>query len=128
MHLRLIAIALQPGIEVTGNTPVRQTVSTVGCDVHLDEPVALQMIVLSGRRTYHSVLRQYDDTRVIVADTDLVLCTDHTVTLHAAQLRLLDDKLIVAIIEHTAEICHDHLLTSSHVGRTTHYLRGLALA
>ena len=56
VHLRLVAIALQPGIEVAGHAPVRETVSTVGGDIHLDEPVALQMIVFSSRRTNDGIL------------------------------------------------------------------------
>ena len=119
VHLRLVAIALQPGIQVAGHSPVREAVSTVGGDVHLNEPVALQMIVLSGRRAYHGILREDDDAGMVIADTDLILCTDHTVRLDATQLGLLDDKLLVAIIEHTTQVGHDHLLTRSHIGGAT---------
>ena len=55
MHLSLIAIALEPGIQVACHTPVTQSVGTVGSDVHLNQPVALQMIVLCSRRTHYSI-------------------------------------------------------------------------
>ena len=119
VHRGLVAIALQPGVEVAGHTPVRETVGTVGSDIHLDEPVALQMIVFCSRRTYDSVLRQYDDALVGRTDADLILSTDHTIALHATQLGLLDDELLITIIKHTAEIGHNHLLTSRHVRGTT---------
>ena len=86
MQRGLVAIALQPGIEVTGYAPMRETISTVGCDIHLNEPVALQMIILSSRRTHNSILRQYDDTGMVMTDSNLILCTDHTVRLHTTKL------------------------------------------
>ena len=42
----LIAVLLQPGIQVARYTPMAQRISTVGGDVNLDEPVALQMVTL----------------------------------------------------------------------------------
>ena len=98
----LVTILLQPGIEVAGNTPMTQCISTVCRDVHLDEPVALQMIIFCGRLTNRSILRQYDDTRVVGTNTDLVLCTYHTTGIHATQLGFLDDELLVTVIQHAA--------------------------
>ena len=55
MHLSLVTIALQPGVEITGNTPMAQTISTVCCDIHLNQPVTLQMVILSSRHTHYSI-------------------------------------------------------------------------
>ena len=128
MHSRFVTIALQPGIKITGHSPVTQAVSTIGSNIHLNEPVAFQMIVFSSRGANDCIFRQHDDTVVRSTHTYLVLCTDHTVRFHATQFRLLDHELLIAIIEHAAEVSHNHFLTSCHVRRTTHNLRGFTLA
>ena len=128
MERGLVAVLAKPGVEIAGNTPVAQCVGTVGGDVHLYEPVALQVIILGGRHTYHSVVRQYDDTVVRRTNTNLVLSTNHAARLHAAQFRLLDDELVVAVVEHTAQVGHNHFLTSCHVGGAAHNLARFALA
>ena len=125
---RLIAILLQPGIQVAGHAPVTQGVGAVGGDVYLNEPVALQMVVLGGRLAYGSVLGQHDDTLVAGADADFVFSTNHAARLHAAQLRLLDYKLLVAIVEHAAQVGNYHFLSGGHVGCTAYNLARLALA
>ena len=80
------------------------------------------MIVFSSRSTHNSILGQYDDTRMTRSHADFILGTDHTVALHATQLTLLDHELLVAIIEHAAQISHDHLLSCGHVRRATNNL------
>ena len=128
MHLGLVAIALQPGIQVACHTPVAQSVGTVGGNVNLNQPVALQVIVLGSGCTHYSVLGQYDDTVVTGTNANFVLGTNHTVALYAAQLALLNHKLLVAIVKYAAQIGHNHLLTGGYVRRTAHNLRWLALA
>ena len=86
------------------------------------------MIIFSSRRTYHSILWQHDDTCVIIADTNLVFSAYHAITFNTTQFRLLDDEFLIAVIEHTAQISYDYLLTSSHIWCATYYLRRLALA
>ena len=54
---RLVAILLQPGIQVASHAPMTQGIGTVSCDVHLDEPIALQMVILGSRCTNHGILR-----------------------------------------------------------------------
>ena len=107
---------------------MREGIGTVGCDVYLDEPVALQVVVFCCGGTDNGILRQHDDASMVVANAYLVLGTNHAQRLYAAQLRLLDDKLLVAIVEHTAQVGHDNLLACCHVGSTTDNLLGLALA
>ena len=128
MKSRLIAVLLQPCIQVASHTPVRERISAVGSDVNLNQPVTLQVVILSSRRTYHSVLRQHDDTSVTGADTYLVLGTNHAQRLHTTQLGLLDDKLLVAVVEHTAQVSHYDLLACCHVRCSTDYLLRLTLA
>ena len=128
MHLGLVAIALQPGIQVACHTPVAQSISAVGGDINLNQPVALQVVVLCSRCAHYSILGQYDNTVVTGTYANLVLGTDHTVALYAAQLALLNHKLLIAIVKHAAQIGHNHLLTSGYVRRTAHNLRWLTLA
>ena len=122
MHLGLVAIALEPCIQVACHTPVTQSVSTVSGDVNLDKPVALQIVVLSSRSSYYCILRQNNDTIVTCAHANLVFSADHTVTLYTAELRLLDYKLLITIVEHTAQISNNNLLTCSNVRSTTNNL------
>ena len=65
---------------------------------------------------------------MVVADTDFVLSTNHAQRLYTTQLRLLNHELLVAVIEHTAQIGHNHLLASSHIRCTTHNLLRLTFA
>ena len=118
----LIAVLQEPGIQLTGYTPVTQGISTVSRDVNLYEPVALQVVIFSGWSTHDSILWQNDDTSMRGAHTNLILCTNHSTGVYTAQLGLLDDKLLVAIIEHAAQVGHNDFLTSSNVGRSTDYL------
>ena len=128
VHGCLITVLLEPCIQVAGNAPVRQGIGTVGSNVHLDEPVALQMVVLCGRSTHDSILRQYDDTVMRRTDAYLVLSANHTKRLNATELRLLNDELLVAIVEHTAQVGYYYFQTCCHIGGTTDNLLGFTLA
>ena len=128
MQTGFITVLLQPGIEVAGHTPVAECIGTVGSDVNLDEPVALQVIVLGSRLTNRCILWEHDDTVVRSTHTDFILSADHTQALYTAQLALLDGKTLVAVVEHAAQVGNDYLLTGSHVRRTADNLLWLALA
>ncbi len=124
----LVTILLQPSVEVASHAIVAECVGTVGGDVYLDEPVALQVVVFSGRLTYGSVLWQDDDASVVGADADFILGANHTEALHAAKLALLDGETLVAVVEHAAQVGYDDLLACGHVRRAADYLLWLALA
>ena len=128
MQTCLVAILLQPGIQVAGYTPVTERISTVGCDIDLDEPVALQVIILSSRLTYRSIFREYDDAVVRSTYTNLIFSTNHTQTLYTAELALLNGKTLVAVVEHAAQISNDDLLTCSNIRSTTDNLLRFTLA
>ena len=74
----LVAILLQPGIQVSSYTPVRKGIGTVGGDIHLDEPITLQMIVFCGGGTDNCIFREYNDASMVSTDANLVLGTNHT--------------------------------------------------
>ena len=86
------------------------------------------MEILRCRRTHHGLLGENHDTGVIGAHANLILGADHAKAFYATELRFLDDKFLVAIIEHAAQVGHNDLLASSHIGCATHDLLGLALA
>ena len=123
MKRRFITILHKPGIQVACHAPMREGISTVGSDVHLNQPVALQMVIFGGRLTHRSVFGQYDDTIVTVAHTDFVFSTNHAEALHATQFGFLDDKFLVAIIEHTSQVCHNHFLSCGHIRSAAYDLR-----
>ena len=128
MQTSLVTVLLQPGIEVASYTPVAECIGTVGSDINLDEPVALQVIVLGSRLTNRCILREHDDTVVRCTHANLILSTDHTQALYTAELALLDGKTLVAVVEHAAQVGNDYLLTGSYVRRTADNLLWLALA
>ena len=128
MQTGFITVLLQPGIEVAGYTPMTECIGTVGSDINLDEPVALQVIVLGSRLTYRSILWEHDDTVVRCTHANLILSTDHTQALYTAELALLDGKTLVAVIEHAAQVGNDYLLTCSNIRSTADNLLWLALA
>ena len=128
MQTGFITILLQPGIEVASYTPMTECIGTVGSDINLDEPVALQVIVLSSRLTHRCILWEHDDTVVRCTHANLILSTDHTQALYTAELALLDGKTLVAVVEHAAQVGNDYLLTGSYVRRTADNLLWLALA
>ena len=75
----LITVLLQPSIEVASHAPVRQRICSVGSDVHLYKPVALQIIVFSCWCTHHSIFRQNNNAVVACAHAYLIFGTYHTV-------------------------------------------------
>ena len=102
---------------------MRQSIGAVGRNVNLDEPVTLQVIIFCCRHAHRCVFRQHDDAGMVTSHAYFILGTDHSTRLHTAELRFLDDKFLVAVIEHAAQVCHDNLLSGSHIGRTTDNLR-----
>ena len=124
----LVTILRQPGIEVTGHTVMAQRIGTVGRNVYVDQPVAVQMIILGGRLSDRCILRQYDNAVMACADTDFILSTDHTEALHTTQLALLDGEFLVVVIEHAAQISHNDFLSCSHIRCATHNLLRFALS
>ena len=96
---------------------MRAGIGAVGGDIDFDEPVALKAVVLGSGCAHDSVGGQHDDAAVVGAYANLILGADHAVGLDAAQLALLDDELLVAVVELGAEGGHDDLLAGSHIGR-----------
>ena len=123
-----VTIALEPSIKVASHTPMTQGIRTVGCNVNLNHPVALQMIVFSSRLTNGSVFGQHDNAIMTCAHANLVLGTNHAKALNATQFRLLDYKFLVAIIEHAAQVGNYNLLTCSHIRCTANNLLRFCLA
>ena len=124
----LIAVLHQPCIQVTCHAIMAARICTVGGDIHFDYEIALDMVVLGCGDAHGSVFGQHDDAVVVVAHAYLVLCTNHAVALHTAQLALLDGEALVAVVELGAHHGHYHLLSGSHIRCSAHYLDGLALA
>ena len=123
-----VAVALEPSVQVACHTPVAECVRSVGCDVNLDNPVALQVIIFGCGLAYGCVLGQYDDAVVACANAYFVLGANHAKALNAAQLRLFDNEFLVAVVEHAAQVGNDNLLSGSHVGRTANNLLRLCFA
>ena len=123
-----MAVALEPSVQVACHTPVAECVRAVGCDVNLDNPVALQVIIFGCGLAYRCVFGQYYDAVVACANAYFVLGANHAKALNAAQLRLFDNEFLVAVVEHAAQVGNDNLLSGSHVGRTANNLLRLCFA
>ena len=72
-----VAILYQPGIQVARHTIVATSIGTIWSNIHLNQKVALQLIVFSSRRTHDGILRQHDDTIMTFTNSDFVLSTNH---------------------------------------------------
>ena len=48
-------------IQVATATPVTERISTVGCDINLDEPVALRVILSQQQADLLSIFLEHDD-------------------------------------------------------------------
>ena len=118
METCLIAVTLEPCIQITCYTIVRKGIGTVCCDVNLNEPVALKVVIFCCWCSNLCVCRKNDDTVVACANANLVLCAYHTVALNTAKLRLLYDKFLVAVVELATEVGNDNLLSGCHVRST----------
>ena len=119
MQRCVIAILHQPSIQIASHTPMGKCISTVGSDVNLDDPIALQMIIFGGWSANNCIFGQDNDAIMTLANTNFVFSTNHAIRFNATQLSLLDNELLIAIIEHTTQIGHYHLLTSCHIRCTT---------
>ena len=65
---------------------------------------------------------------MVVAHANLVLGAYHAARLHAAKLRLLDLKFLVAVIENASQVGNDNLLSCCHIGGAADNLGRLFLA
>ena len=80
------AILLEIGIEVAGNTPVREGISAVGRNVDLNQPVALEMKIFGSGLPNRCIVGQHNDTIMAAAHTYFVFGTDHAAAFHSAEL------------------------------------------
>ena len=78
----LFAVLNQISVQVTSHPIVRASVRTVRRNVHFKHIVALDIIIILGKRTRNSIFRQYDNTCMIRTDTDFVFGTNHTSRFH----------------------------------------------
>ena len=124
VQMAVHAVALHPSRQVACHTVVRAAVNAVGGEVHLDEVVVLDAVVLGCGSAHHSVLGQDDDAVMAGAHTDFVLGANHAQRLLAAHLAALDGEFLVAVIEFGAQGGDDDLLAGGHVGSTAHDLDG----
>ncbi len=81
----LVAVALEPCVEVTRHSPVRKCVGAVGRDVYFYEPVALHVVVFSRRLSHGSVFRQHYYAVMARADAYFVLRTEHAEAVYPAE-------------------------------------------
>ncbi len=76
------------------------------------------MVILCSGRSHLCRVGQYDDAVVACADANLVFSANHSVGIDAAELTFLYGKLLVAVVEHAAEVGHDNFLTGTNVRRS----------
>ena len=73
------------------------------------------MIVFGGRCSYDSVVRQDDDAIVAGADTDFVFRANHAKAVYSTQFAFLYRETFVAVIQHAAQVGHNHLLSGGDI-------------
>ena len=79
MKTGLVSVLLQPCIQVSGNAVMTQRICTIGRQVNLYHPIALQVVVFCSGLTDFGILRKYDDAIVACAHANLILSANHSV-------------------------------------------------
>ena len=106
------AIVHQVGIQIAGDTPVGGCIHAVRGNFIFDDRLGLEVEVLLGGRSHHGFFRKDHDALVGGADSQLVLGTDHSEGLHAADLGFLDLEIAR---EHGSDAGEEHFLACRHV-------------
>ena len=86
MQTGLVTALDEPGIQVSSYAIMAEGISTIGRNVNINHPIALKMVIFCCGRADDCVIREHDDACVISTHSDLILGTDHTITLHPAKL------------------------------------------
>ena len=114
----ILSVCLIISIQIARYAIVRSSIRAVRRDIHLNDCIVFDVIVVGSFHANRRIGRQHNDTGVVSAHTNLIFRTDHTPTLLAAQFTFLDGKRLVAVIEHRTHGRHDDLLSRSYVGCT----------
>ena len=86
MKTCLISILHKPSIKVAGHAIMAQGISTVGRNVDLNQPVALEMKIFGSGLPNRCIVGQHNDTIMAAAHTYFVFGTDHAAAFHSAEL------------------------------------------
>ena len=84
------------------------------------------MIVFGGRLSYRRVVRQNDNTGMVITYSYLILSANHSKGVHAPQARLLDSEFLVAVIEYATKVSDYDFLSCRNIRRTADNLLWLA--
>ena len=104
-------------VEVAGDTIEGGAVDAIGCDVDRDHLIRVYTEVVCRLGPGGDVVRQHHNPVVGAAESDLVLCADHTEGVLPAHTALLDRKGLLAIVECAAYGGYHDGLSGSDVGR-----------
>ena len=123
-----LAVLHQVGVQVARHAVVRAGVGAVGRDVHLQHVVALNVVIVLGKRTRHCCFGQHDDARMVCADAYFVFGTNHAVGLYAAEFGFLDCEAFITVIKFCTQSGYHHFLSGCHVGCAAYYLHRFSLS
>src|SRR5574344_1810801 len=115
MQRSSISVTHQPCVEVSSNTVMRQCVSTIGCNIDFDDPVAFEMIIFRCGHTHLGRLRQNDNAGMIGAYTDFILSANHAEAFDTTKFCLFYRKFIIAVIKHAAKVGNNNLWSGSYI-------------
>ena len=101
---------------------MRSAVVAVRRDIHLDDVIILQMEILFCGQTHRCIFQQHHDSVMRRADTNLILCANHSQRFLTANLAAFDGEVLIAGIEYCADRSHNHFLSGSHIRRTANDL------
>src|SRR5580693_2879180 len=110
----------QPCTDIPRDTPMTHSVHVVRRQTDLYLVVFIKVRLEPGRRRRsHLCLRgQHHDSGMTLSQTNLVLGTDHPMTLHSPDLRYLQgDRIALYRVNRRTRKCYDHLLTCPYIRR-----------
>ena len=119
---RFMPVAHQPGIQIAGNAIMRAGIGTVGRNIHFNQPITLDTIVIGGAHPHGGVVRQNDNPVMARTNANFVFGTYHPKAFNAAQFRLFDGYAVVSVIKLRTKRGHDYFLPRCHVGSAAYDL------
>ena len=125
LELRTLTLTLEISHNITRNTNMRCCIYAVWSKTNCNEVVVLNIVILTSRSTNYSTLRKLDNTVVANANTQFILCTEHTERLNSTNLATLNLETLGSInrVEHCTNSCAHNLKTLTAVCSTANDIK-----
>ena len=127
LQTNILTVGFVVSVQIACNAKMTCRIRTVRRDIHFDDRVVLDVVVVRSLHTHRRVGGKHDDTGMVGTYAYLILRANHAPALLAAQLTFLDRERLLAVIEHGTYGRYNHFLSCSYVRRTANDRQRLRL-